>query len=274
MNFYQLMQPRQRSQFHAVGEFLYVESCPESVNITTERGDYRLETGAQILDPDLTGRITVENMGEAGEVNIICGYGQYIPPTDGQEVAVTHMPAVTLSPNQQVNIGQLPQVALVDGQAVVVSHLPKVQLEANQSVGVSQLPKVQLEPNQPVTVSQLPAVSLSEGQQVAITELPRVKFESGQAVRVYATTPLLTKPVGGDGILARKLTIESGISSVNADTSRCHILMKADSANTQPVVINEGWELAAGEQLKLETTAALSFSGIDGDTIQIIEVTR
>ncbi|MGR5144284.1 hypothetical protein ACQKPX_21755 [Photobacterium sp. DNB23_23_1] len=274
MNFHQIMQPRQRSQFQAVGEFLYVETCTESVSITTERGDYRLKQGAQIIDPQLSGRVTVENMGEAGAVTIICGFGRYIPPTDGQQVSVTQMPTVTLSPNQQVNIGQLPQVALVDGQAVVVSQLPKVQLEANQSVAVTQLPKVQLEDNQQVTVSQLPEVSLADGQQVVVTELPRVKFESGQAVRVYATTPLLTKPVGGDSISARKVTIEGGISSINADTSRCHILIKADLANTQPIVINEGWELAAGEQLKLETTAALSFSGVDGDTIQIIEITR
>ncbi|MGF1734356.1 hypothetical protein [Photobacterium satsumensis] len=258
MNFYQTMQPRQRSQFHAVGEFLYVESCPETVNITTERGDYRLETGAQILDPELTGRITVENMGEAGEVSIICGYGQYIPPTDGQEVAVTKMPTVTLSPNQQVNIGQLPRVALVDGQAVVVSQLPKIQLEPNQSV----------------TVSHLPAVSLSEGQQVAVTELPRVKFESGQAVRVYATTPMLTKPVGGENMAVSVLSITEGIAELTANTSRCHVLLKASLTNTDTIMLGAGWTLAAGEQLKLETTAALSFSGIDGDTIQIIEVIR
>ncbi|KHT64355.1 hypothetical protein RJ45_06950 [Photobacterium gaetbulicola] len=258
MNFYQTMQPRQRTQFHAIGEFLYVESCPESVNITTERGDYRLEAGAQILDPDLTGRITVENMGEAGEVSIICGYGQYIPPTDGQEVSVTKMPAVTLSPNQQVNIGQLPQVALVDGQAVVISQLPKVQLE----------------PNQPVTVSQLPSVTLAAGQQVAVTELPRVKLETGQAVRVYATTPMLTKPVGGESMTTSELAITEGIAELIANTSRCHVLLKASSTNADAITLGTGWTLAAGEQLKLETTAALSFAGTDGDAIQIIEVTR
>ncbi|MGR5143859.1 hypothetical protein ACQKPX_19580 [Photobacterium sp. DNB23_23_1] len=46
--------------------------------------------------------ITVEYMGEAGAV----GFGRYIPPTDGQEVAITQTPTVTLSLNQQVNIGQ------------------------------------------------------------------------------------------------------------------------------------------------------------------------
>ncbi|MGF1702526.1 hypothetical protein L4D09_19715 [Photobacterium makurazakiensis] len=250
MSFYQMMQPRQRAQFQAVGEFLYIESCSGSVNVTTERGDYKLREGAQIIDPQLAGRITVENMGEAGIVSIICGFGRYIPPTDGQEVAVTQMPAVTLSPNQQINIGEMPQVALVDGQAVVISQLPKMELADNQQVTVSQMPEL------------------------TVSELPRVKFESGQAVRVYATTPLLTKPVGGDGILARKLTIEGGISSIIANTSRCHILMKAGLANTQAIVINKGWELAAGEQLKLESSAALEFTGSDGDSIELIEVTR
>ncbi|MGR5142058.1 hypothetical protein ACQKPX_10315 [Photobacterium sp. DNB23_23_1] len=258
MNFHQIMQPRQRSQFQAVGEFLYVETCTESVSITTERGDYRLKQGAQIIDPQLSGRVTVENMGEAGAVTIICGFGRYIPPTDGQQVSVTQMPTVTLSPNQQVNIGQLPQVALVDGQAVVVSQLPKVQLE----------------PNQPVTVSHLPAVSLSEGQQVEVTALPRVKFESGQAVRVYATTPMLTKPVGGENMAVSVLSITEGIADLTANSSRCHVLLKASLTNTDIIMLGNGWTLAAGEQLKLETTAALSFSGTDGDTIQIIEVTR
>ncbi|MDV5167514.1 hypothetical protein [Photobacterium rosenbergii] len=258
MNFHQVMQPRQRSQFQAVGEFLYVEACTESVSITTERGDYRLKQGAQIIDPQLTGRVTVENMGEAGTVTIICGFGRYIPPTDGQQVAVTQLPSVTLSPNQQVNIGQLPQVALVDGQAVVVSQLPKVQLEPDQSV----------------TVSQLPSVSLAEGQQVAVTELPRVKFESGQAVRVYATTPMLTKPVGGESMTTSELAITEGIAELIANTSRCHVLLKASSTNADAITLGTGWTLAAGEQLKLETTAALSFAGTDGDAIQIIEVTR
>ncbi|PSU34671.1 hypothetical protein [Photobacterium lutimaris] len=258
MNFHQIMQPRQRSQFQAVGEFLYIDACPESVSITTERGDYRLKQGAQIIDPQLAGRVTVENMGEAGAVTIICGYGRYVPPSDGQQVAVTQMPAVTLSPNQMMNIGKLPQVALVDGQAVIISQLPKVELEDNQQV----------------TVSQLPEVSLAAGQQVAVTELPRVKLESGQAVRVYATTPMLTKPVGGENIATSELAITEGIAELASNTSRCHVLLKASSTNADAITLGSGWTLAAGEQLKLETTAALSFAGTDGDAIQIIEVTR
>ncbi|MGF1723205.1 hypothetical protein, partial [Photobacterium nomapromontoriensis] len=184
MSFNQMMQPRQRAQFQAVGEFLYVEACPASVSITTERGEYRLKQGAQVIDPRLAGRVTVENMGEAGTVTIMCGYGRYIPPTDGQEVAVTQLPMVTLSPNQAVNVAELPPVALVDGQAVDISRMPPMQLADNQQVSVSHLPDV----------------ALAAGQQLAVSSLPKVQLETGQMVRVYATNPLLTKPVGGAGL--------------------------------------------------------------------------
>ncbi|MCW8330873.1 hypothetical protein MD588_18940 [Photobacterium sp. SDRW27] len=258
MSFHQMMHPRQRAQFQAVGEFLYIESCPASVSITTERGEYRLKPGAQIIDPQLSGRVTVENMGEAGAVTILCGFGRYIPPADGQQVAVTQMPEMVLAPEQQVEVAKLPAVALVDGQQVIVSQLPKVQLDDNQQV----------------TVSQIPELSLAAGQQVAITALPKVQFETGQAVRVYATNPLLTKPVGGSGIGTSLLTIETSAATLAENPSRCHVLMKVPSANTQPITLGNGWELAPGEQLKLETTAELVFAGTDGDTIQIIEVIR
>ncbi|WP_415721588.1 hypothetical protein [Photobacterium ganghwense] len=240
--FHQVMQPRQRQQFQAVGEFLYIEACPDAVQISTERGDYRLKQGAQIIDPRLTGRVTVENMGEAGTVIIVCGYGRYIPPSDGQQVAVTQMPTVTLSPNQKVNIGLL----------------PKVQLDADQAV----------------TVAQLPAIEFAAGQKLAVSSLPEITLAPEQAVRVSSDKPLETAPVVAASLAGRLLTIATGTAQQAANPLRCHILVKASPANTQSVTLADGWELAAGEQLKLETTAALAFAGADGDTIQIIEVLK
>ncbi|UTV27498.1 hypothetical protein [Photobacterium atrarenae] len=258
MSFHQYMQSRQRLQFQAVGEFLYIEASPDMVSITTERGGYQLKQGAQIIDPKLTGMVTVENMGEAGTVTIICGYGRYIPPSDGQKVEVTALPSVTLSPEQEINIGTMPKVALVDGQAVKVSAQPPVQIAANQQVAVSSLPPVTLDAN----------------QQVAVASLPKVQLETGQAVKVYANNPLMTKPVIAQQAASRVLTVATGKIDIAANASRCHILLKASPANTAAIVLGTGWELAAGEQLKLETSAALSFTGTDGDTIQMIEVTR
>lgn len=242
MTFNRVMQPRQREQFQAIGEFLYIESCPGTVLIQTERGEYRLKPGAQVIDSRLTGRITVENLDEAGTVSIICGFGRYIPPTDGQEVAVTDMPPMVFAPGQQVGISQLPKIQLADGQQV--------------------------------TVSQLPAMQLAADQQLAVTHLPKVKLETGQAVRVYGTKPLLTKPVGGEAVSSHVLTLTAGAAVLAQNTSRCHVLVKAPSTNLHAVTLGSDWELAPGEPLKLETTAELAFAGTDGDTIQIIEVSR
>ncbi|RWX55115.1 hypothetical protein EDI28_14695 [Photobacterium chitinilyticum] len=252
------MQPRQREQFQAIGEFLYIESCPGTVLIQTERGEYRLQPGAQVIDSRLTGRITVENLDEAGTVSIICGFGRYIPPTDGQEVTVTDMPPMVFAPGQQVGISQLPKIQLADGQQVTVSQLPAIQLAANQQLAVTHLPDV----------------ALATGQQVGITELPKVKLETGQAVRVYGTKPLLTKPVGGEAVSSHVLTLTAGAAALAQNTSRCHVLVKAPSTNLHAVTLGSDWELAPGEPLKLETTAELTFAGTDGDTIQIIEVSR
>ncbi|OLQ71208.1 hypothetical protein BIT28_03315 [Photobacterium proteolyticum] len=272
MTFNRVMQPRQQEQFQAIGEFLYIEACPDTVLIRTERGEYRLKPGAQIIDSKLTGRITVENLGEAGAVSIICGFGRYIPPTDGQKVDVTQMPAVVFAPGQQVDIAS--PVMLADGQVIGISQLPKVQLADGQQVTVSQLPAIQLAANQQLAVTHLPDVVLAAGQQVGVTELPKVKLETGQAVRVYATTPLLTKPVGGDSVASQVLTLAAGAAVLAKNTSRCHVLLKAPTTNTHAVTLGSDWELTPGEPLKLETTAELAFAGTDGDTIQIIEVSR
>ncbi|GHA34322.1 hypothetical protein ACFFLZ_06430 [Photobacterium aphoticum] len=242
MSFHQLMQPRQRSQFQAVGEFLYIETCTSKVRISTERGEYTLRTGAQIIDPKLAGVVTVENLGEAGNVTIVCGFGRYIPPSDGQQVAVTAMPAMSFAPGQSVAVSELPRVALVDGQAVVISELP--------------------------------AVSLAENQQVTVSRLPSISLADGQTINVTNTAPLQTKPVGGDGAVGNVLTIASNAATLAGNPSRCHVLLKASTTNTNGITVNGGWTLAAGETLQLNTTAALTFAGTDGDTLETIEITR
>ncbi|KLU99298.1 hypothetical protein ABT56_22970, partial [Photobacterium aquae] len=156
-----------------------------------------------------------------------CGYGRYVPPSDGREVEVTAMPSVTLSPNQTIDIGKMPPMAFEAGQGFVVTQMPEMVL--------------------------------AEGQKLAIGELPRMKLENGQAVRVYSTTALTTKPAIPEKCASQVLTI-AGDVELAANPSRCHVLVKAGSANTTPVVIGGGWSLAAGEHIKLETTAALAFA--------------
>ncbi|MGF1887441.1 hypothetical protein L4D13_15040 [Photobacterium profundum] len=235
MSFKQFMQSRQRNQFQAVGEFIFIEACSSEVLIQTERGEYRLRQGAQVIDPQLSGHVSVENLGEAGTVNIRCGFGRYIPPTDGESVTVSHIPAIKIAENQQV----------------IVSQLPAVQLDASQVI----------------------PVKIADGQQVEVSVMPKMKLESGQAVRVYATTALLTKPVGGSSVSGSTLTIVSGGIVLEENTLRCHVLIKANKAN-QATVSLDGYELDAGEKQKIETSGALTFNGTDGDTIQVLEVLK
>lgn len=234
MSFKQFMQPRQRNQFQVIGEFLYVEACNDKVLLQTERGEYRLQQGAQIIDDNLSGLVRIENLGEAGNVEILYGFGRYVPPTDGQAVSVSDMPAVQ----------------------------------------VSELPAIQLAENQQIAVSALPEVVLAAEQQLAVSRLPKVQLETGQRVNIYATNPVLTKPVGGASVETSLLTIASGLAVLAANSSRCHVVIKASVTNTGVVTIGNGFTLSAGEKQRIDSFGGLSFSGTDDDTIEIIEVIR
>lgn len=234
MSFKQFMQPRQRNQFQVIGEFLYVEACNDKVLLQTERGEYRLQQGAQIIDDKLSGLVTIENLGEAANVEILYGFGRYVPPLDGQSVTVSQMPAVQ----------------------------------------VSELPAMQLSENQQVAISALPEVVLAANQQLAISQLPKVQLETGQALRIYATNPVLTKPVGGASVETSLLTIASGQAVLAANSLRCHVLLKASLTNVGVVTIGNGFTLSAGEKQQIDSFGGLSFSGTDNDTIEIIEVIR
>jgi hypothetical protein len=250
MSFKQFMQPRQRNQFQVMGEFLYVEACNDKVLLQTERGEYRLQQGAQIIDDNLSGLVTIENLGEAGNVEILYGFGRYVPPSDGQTVTVSQMPAVKVSELPAVEVSTLP--------AVKVSELPAVK--------VSTLPAVK--------VSELPAVEVSALPPVIVSELPKVKFETGQTVNVYAVTALLTKPVGGDVTDFTLLTVSDGIAVLANDLTRCEITIKASINNVEPIILGGVWELFAGEVLNIKSTAELNFTGVDGDKIQIMEIKK
>lgn len=136
--FTQVMQANQTMQINIAAEFFYIEQCPSEIMVRTERGEYRLSKGAQIIDKQMGDRITIQNLGEAGAVSLVWGYGQYVPPVDGQKTVIQSMPAVT------------------------VQTMPSVVIESMPQVEVSAL--------SPVTVETMPALELAEGQQVEMTQ--------------------------------------------------------------------------------------------------------
>lgn len=132
------MANRQRSQFTAQGDFLFVEAATGLVQIETNTGGhYQLSQGAQIKSALLNNaRVTVENLGDEGTITLKVGFGEYIAP-QRESVAISSLPKVELEADQSLKVSELPAVTLVQGQAVNISSLPAVILQPNQSIHVA-----------------------------------------------------------------------------------------------------------------------------------------
>ncbi|CCN48941.1 conserved hypothetical protein [Vibrio nigripulchritudo MADA3029] len=240
MSIKQTLHPRQRVQFQAVGEFMYVANCPSEILIETHRGNYRLSRGAQILDEKLGGLVTVENLGESGEVEIIVGMGRYVPPADGQEVVVGQMPPVALAPNQTVEVNKLPMIQLADGQQVVIASMP--------------------------------AVSFADGQQFNVATLPQVEFAPGQKVGMAGDVMVRTKQT----FTVRQRTSSSYATGKHAlpytipAKKRGRIMVKAPKANTGAIHLGD-FELDAGESIELFVESAIAVTGAATDHVQFLE---
>lgn len=115
------MQNYERAQFLAQGDFFYVLSAPEKIRVTVSKGGvYEVGQDAQIKSEKINGAtVTVENLGEAGKVAIMVGFGEYVPP-QVDEVAIKAMPAVEIASGQAVAVNDLPAVEIAAGQSVDV----------------------------------------------------------------------------------------------------------------------------------------------------------
>lgn len=136
--FTQVMQANQTMQINIAAEFFYIEQCPSEIMVRTERGEYRLSKGAQIIDKQMGDRITIQNLGEAGAVSLVWGYGQYVPPADGQKTVIQSMPAVTVQTMPSVVIESMPQVEVSALSPVTVETMPALELAEGQKVEATQ----------------------------------------------------------------------------------------------------------------------------------------
>ncbi|UAB68823.1 hypothetical protein INR79_09710 [Vibrio sp. SCSIO 43132] len=240
MSLKQTLAPRQRAQFQAIGEFLYVANCPGEVSIETQRGNYRLRRGAQILDKALGGLITVENLGEHGLIEIEVGMGRYVPPADGQEVIVGQMPPMVMAPNQ----------------SVAVSGLPKIELENGQQIDIRSLPAIELANGQQLVIASLPAVELAPGQKVGMAGDVMVRTKQTFTVRQRTSSSYAT------GKHALPYTIPA--------KKRGRITVKAPKANTGAIHLGD-FELDAGESIELFVESAIAVTGAATDHVQFLE---
>ncbi|WP_172561247.1 hypothetical protein [Vibrio parahaemolyticus] len=100
-------------------------------------------------------------------------------------------------------------------------------------------------------------LELLPGQSMKVSELPNATLEEGQTIRVHV----------GDNLIGRRGELPLPIP---ANANRKGVIIKAPSNNTGLVSI-EGFELAAGETVTIETTAAFELSGKAPDTAQLLE---
>ncbi|HDM8071284.1 hypothetical protein LC147_18340 [Vibrio harveyi] len=110
---------------------------------------------------------------------------------------------------------------------------------------------------QKLEVTAMPKVELEDNQQVVVSKIPKMEFADNQTVRVH---------VGGN-LIGRRGELPLPIP---ANANRKGVIIKAPSSNTGFVSI-EGFELAAGETVTIETTAAFELSGKAPDTAQLLE---
>lgn len=266
MSIKQQFQSRQRAQFQAVGEFIYIAHCPSELLIQTERGEYRLKQGAQILDDKLSGLVTVENLGDVGLVEVIVGMGRYLPPTDGQKVTVEAMPSIELARGQSLSVDAMPAMRIARGQSVDINRLPEIEIASGQRLEVSKMPAMSLASNQAVKVSSLPVMKMAANQTIGLSS--PVEIASGQSLEVSASQTLPVQSVTASGINTGGGELPQTIAQ---NPTRQSVTIKAAKANTQAVMMG-AYPLEAGETITLNTNANIELTGAAGDHIQFIEV--
>ncbi|HDM8195201.1 TPA: hypothetical protein P0E36_001323 [Vibrio harveyi] len=110
---------------------------------------------------------------------------------------------------------------------------------------------------QKLEVTAMPKVELEDNQQVVVSKIPKMEFADNQTVRVHV----------GDNLIGRRGELPLPIP---ANANRKGVIIKAPPSNTGLVSI-KGFELAAGETVTIETTAAFELSGKAPDTAQLLE---
>ncbi|MGF1836457.1 hypothetical protein [Photobacterium sanguinicancri] len=144
-----------------------------------------------------------------------------------------------------------------EGRAVRVSQMPAVQVSQVPAIEVSQMPAVQ--------VSQIPALEVSQMPAVQVSHLPAVEMKAGQVIPVTTVT--------AERLITNVLTLVDGKAIQASRSARSQVMVKAAKEN-KGIVLLGSYELESSEKITLPTTAALSFTGVDGDKIQLIEMVK
>ncbi|MBV7296821.1 hypothetical protein [Enterovibrio paralichthyis] len=272
--FQQTLNPYERAQFFLVGEFIYIDTAPATVRVTTKRGSYELAQGAQVIDASADGGdVYLELTGDqAGLVRVISGYGRYVPPADGQKVNVSQMPAVQFDGEQPVSLQSLPPVAFDGEQPVRVASMPALDVNP---VEVTKLPSL--------NINGMPALYIAPNQSVSVEQLPPVEFKEDVTVPVSAhiNAPLWVNERSNKGFKVTDVVLGVEAYSVPVWQIRTRIELKASASNAGELKCfprSQDVESAAnaliipvGGELVLDIWGDLFIQGAEGDAVTVVE---
>ncbi|EGQ8019487.1 hypothetical protein HRY95_004050 [Vibrio alginolyticus] len=230
------------------GNWLYLKSAQAEIEIYRESSGERVTLGKSSVfnvgEGKHLGRLLISSRTD-NQIEIQFGFGMFTPPVEGQSVVVQALPNVVIE--------QQPAVEIAPNQQVAVSQLPAVHIAANQQLAVSALPAVELAANQKLAVTSLPSVEVSA--------LPAVTLEAAQVVKV-------DEQVSGNLITEAVSVFPHNIAH---NATRKAITIKAAKANSASVFI-DAFELEAGERITIESTADMTLTGAEGDSVTLLEV--
>ncbi|GAJ69578.1 hypothetical protein JCM18904_233 [Vibrio sp. JCM 18904] len=240
------------------GNWLYLKSAQAEIEVYRESSGERVTLGKSSVfnvgEGKHLGRLLISSRTD-NQIEIQFGFGMFTPPVEGQSVVVQALPNVVIERMPGgVTVEHLPAVEIAPNQQLGgVNQLPAVKIAANQQLGVTTLPPVEFKAPQPVTVQSLPSVEVSA--------LPAVTLEAAQVVKV-------------DAQVSRNLITEA-VSvfphNIAQNATRKAITIKAAKANTASVFI-DAFELEAGERITIESTADMTLTGAEGDSVTLLEV--
>ncbi|EPT9326496.1 hypothetical protein ACVTOK_002730 [Vibrio alginolyticus] len=222
------------------GNWLYLKSAQAEIEIYRESSGERVTLGKSSVfnvgEGKHLGRLLISSRTD-NQIEIQFGFGMFTPPVEGQSVVVQALPNVVIE--------QQPAVEIAPNQQLAVNQLPAVELAANQQLGVNALPPVEFKAPQPVNIQSLPAVTLEAAQVVKVDEQVSGNLIT-EAVNVFP-------------------------HNIAQNATRKAITIKAAKANSASVFI-DAFELEAGERITIESTADMTLTGAEGDSVTLLEV--
>ncbi|EGR2325114.1 hypothetical protein R5M54_000689 [Vibrio alginolyticus] len=238
------------------GNWLYLKAAQAEIEIYRESSGERVTLGKSSVfnvgEGKHLGRLLISSRTD-NQIEIQFGFGMFTPPVEGQSVVVQALPNVVIERMPGVTVEHLPAVEIAPNQQVAVSQLPAVHIAANQQLAVSALPAVELAANQKLAVTSLPSVEVSA--------LPAVTLEAAQVVKV-------DEQVSGNLITEAVSVFPHNIAH---NATRKAITIKAAKTNSASVFI-DAFELEAGERITIESTADMTLTGAEGDSVTLLEV--